>query len=153
MKPNGHGIPRKKILYDNPTLAVPTAMIETILGYGTEENPRVLGEVTFESLQSDDSVNGWADNEGPTTNLTITQFGQMVAWAFADADDGWFDHPTTELETVLDCRTGAADNLRNVMLWIISHMPENWSCTPRPLEHTQWLADLLTLHERRPKDL
>lgn len=140
--------------FENPTLSVPTGMIEEILGYGPADQPRVLGEVTYEGLtERDEPVDGYSGVEGPTTKLTIPQFGQLVMWAFEDANDSWFEAPETTLEEVLDCRTSAADRLRGLMLYVQRHMPKNWASQPRPMAHTQWLMDLKNLTDLRPKDL
>lgn len=139
---------------DTPTIPVPSSLLHEILGYGPADNHRELGAVTYDSLFSDDEqVDGYDTEDGPTTRITIPQFGQLLAWAFEDANDGWFDSEETTLEEVLDCRTGAADRLRNLLLFVQRHMPKNWSSQPRPVEHEQWLAEMKSVMSRIPKDL
>lgn len=136
-----------------PTIPVPSSMLQEILGYGPADNPRVLGEITYDSLFSDEDVDGYDTEDGPTTRITIPQFGQLLAWAFEDANDGWFDSTETTLEEVLDCRTGAADRLRNLLLFVQRHMPRNWSSQPRPVAHEQWIMDMKSVIKRIPEDL
>lgn len=135
------------------TIPVPVALLQEILGYGPCGEPRVLGAITSTSVFSADEIDGYDTEDGPTVRITIPQFGQLLAWAFEDADDGWFESEATKLEEVLDCRTGAADRARNLVLFMLRHMPKAWASQPRPMSHSQWLQDLKRVMTRMPEDL
>ena len=99
------------------TIPVPRDMVDEILGYGTEDEPRVLGEVTYESLQG-------IVNE--TVPLTLAQVGDLFRWAWQDADE-WFDPEETLPGTdpvayALDHGIEGSDRLRGLFLWAVGHI-------------------------------
>lgn len=98
------------------TIKVPQWIIEDILGYGTEEEPRILGSITCECSQVDVE----------TFDLTLPQVGDLFRWAWADASDGFDTSEIVEgadpIGYALDCRDSAADRLRNLLLWAAEHI-------------------------------
>jgi hypothetical protein len=97
------------------TIPVPRDTVEEILGYGTVDEPRVLGACTSETAPP-----------GETVDLTLPQVGALFQWAWADAD-GWFDTDdlvagADPVAAALDCRTSDADRLRNLILWAAGHV-------------------------------
>lgn len=106
-------------------IPVPRDMVEEILGYGTEDEPRVLGEVSFEALR---------DAEGETVQLTLAQVGDLFRWAWQDADE-WFDLSKTFPDTnpvayAFDHGIEGSDRLRGLFLWAVGHIDQMYLVKP-----------------------
>lgn len=110
----------------NNTIPVPRDMVEEILGYGTEEEPRVLGGLTY--AQACAMVND------PVVPLTLPQVGDLFRWAWSDAE-AWFNtddlvEGADPIAYVFDSRIEDADRLRNLLLWAADHVDPMYTTKP-----------------------